>query len=58
MLKYELSLYDFEALSKVLGNVLGHRQTQTLTAQDIAIIDRLKDRFEAAHAVTIETEQE
>lgn len=57
MTKYELSRYDFETLSKVMANILGHRTTQVLTAHDVATIDRLRDRFETAHSVTIETEE-
>jgi len=56
MQKYELSLYDFEALKKVMDNVLGNKITQ-LTAQDISVIDQLRDRFEAAHTAWIETEE-
>lgn len=57
MKQYELSLYDMEALRKIMDNVLGHRTTQVLTSHDIAVIDQLRDRFEAAHTVWIETEE-
>jgi len=57
MLKYELSKTDFEVLNKLMANVLGHSTQQTLTVNDIATVEFLKEKFENGFSATIEIEE-
>lgn len=57
MQKYELSLWDFEVLDKLMSNVLGHKPQQEWTAVELARVEQLKDRFQSAHTAWIETEE-
>lgn len=56
MLKYELSKYDFEALDKLMSNVLGYPNQKIMTASELAVLDQLKDKFAAGHTAYIEIE--
>jgi len=58
MQKYELSAYDFEALSKLMRNAIGDGTKVEITSFDMAVIRSLKDKFEAGFSAYIETEQE